>query len=188
MIPTQYRITIAGRAGSAGASTDGFIDATRVETYMAGSPASVPTTFANSVAKERGNMRFRFLQQQLQLECNIYIENIVAAGANANTAPTSFVFTAHVERGNDVLFTRDELNNNAPLTGVDALKRMIARALIQSSVSTGDIFDPTQSTDDGAGGVKTAAARRGIRVETLTVGGLYSNLTDAAASVTVAAL
>lgn len=186
MIPTQYRITIAGKSGSAGAATDGFIDAKRVEQYMA--EGSAPTTYVNSVAKERANLRFRFLQQQLQLEGNIYIENIVAAGGNANTAPTSFVFTAIVERGDSVLFTRDETNNNAPLTGVDALKRMVARALIEGRTITTDLFDPTTSTDDGAGGTKTAAARRGIRVETLTVAGLYLNLTDATASVTVVAL
>lgn len=177
---SMYRVTIAGV--TAAAPGDGFIDNMTIEQYMRDGSAA-PTTLDQTTAKERANLRYKLLTQQLSLETNIYVSDIVAAGGSASAAPSSFVFTATVEHGDDSLFTRDEANNNAEMTGVDALKRYVARALITSRTTNSDIYDPTKTT---APGNQTMAARAGTRINQITVGKLAANLTAATALVTVA--
>lgn len=181
MLSTLYSVTIAGVNNAAPA--DGFIDPNTVENYMAA--GSAPTTFDQSTAKERANARFQFLQQQIQLEANVYLSNFVTPAGDAATPPTSFTFVAEIERGDDVLFTRDELNPGQDLTGIDALTRWIARALVESRTTIRMIYDPTKATTPGN---STPAARFGIREVPVTIGALYSNLTNAEASITVTAL
>jgi hypothetical protein len=181
MLSTLYSVTIAGVNNAAPA--DGFIDYTTIEQYMA--QGSIPTTYAQTTAKERANIRFKFLQQQIQNEANVYLTNFVAAGGSSTAAPSSFTFTAEVERGDSVLFTRDETNNNAEMTGMDALTRWIARALIESRTTISDVYDPTKETTPGN---STPAARFGVRETSITVGKLYSNLTTATAAITVTKL
>ena len=180
-LSTFYKVTIAGVNNAAPA--DGFIDNMTIEQY--GAAGSNATTFAQTTTKERGNLRFEFLQQQIQLEANVYISNTSSPGGSATAAPSSFVFTAEIERGDSVLFTRDELNNAAPLTGTAALKRWIARALCEGRVTIRMIYDPTMGTTPGN---STQYARFGVREVQLEAAKLYNNLTSAEASITVVAL
>lgn len=175
---TQYRVKITGV--NAATPSDGFIDKKTIEHYM--QEGSAPTTYAQSEAKERANIRFDFLQQQLQLEANLYITNFVATGASATDAASEVSFVVEVERGDAVLFTRDELQDGAALTGKDAIARWVARALTQSRTTFGDIYDPTKAPTLGN---ETPAARYGVRVAQIVVGALSGNLTAATALVTV---
>lgn len=181
MISTYYSVTIAGV--NKAAPSDGFVDQNTIEQYMA--EGSEPATFDQTVAKERANVRFAFIQQQAQLEANVYFSNFQTPGGSATTAPTSFTFTAEIERGDSVLFTRDELNGGAEIVGMPALVRWIARALCEARTTVRDIYDPTQGTTPGN---SLPYARFGVREETITIGALYSNLTAAEASITVTAL
>lgn len=178
---TSYSVQITN--ATAAAPGNGFIDPTTIEAYMAAN--SLPATYAQCQAKERGNVRFDFLQQQVQLEANVYMTNLTASGASATAEATSFSFTAVVERGDDVLVTRDESNPGSYLTGTAALKRWVARALVESRTCFGDIYDPTLATTPGN---TTTAARYGIRTEQITVGALKTTLTAAEALITVTAL
>jgi hypothetical protein len=179
--PTSYSVTIAGVV--AASPSDGFIDNTKLEQYMAaGAPA---TTYVQAQAKERGNYRFRFLQQAVQFEANVYMENMDAPGGTGATAPTSFSFTAVVERGDDVLVTRDETNAGATLTGVACLKRWVARALVRQQTQMGVIYDPTEGTTKGN---TTPAARYGARIEPIVVGALAADLPTAEALITITKL
>jgi hypothetical protein len=173
-----YSVVIAGVTGSA--PSDGFIDNTTILQYMAA--GSEPTTLDQSTSKVRGNIRFKLLQQQIQLESNVYMDEYVAAGGSAIAQPTSFAFTATVEHGDDSLFTRDETNANAPLTGVDALKRWIARSMILGTTLLHEVYDPTQATSRGA--IEPFA--RDTTVDLLvTAGALCADLTTATALITV---
>jgi hypothetical protein len=107
MINSLYTVTITPLA--AASPRDGFIDSQSMSQYIDGG-ATAPTTLAQGEAKARANMRYTMLCQQLQLNANIYMEEVVGAGGNCTTAPTSFVFIANVERGDSVITTADELN------------------------------------------------------------------------------
>lgn len=179
---TSYRVTIAGVTATA--PRDGFIDNKTVERHVADG-ATAPTTYAQTTAKERANIRFDFLQQQIQLQANVYIVDIETAGATATTPATSFVFTAQVERGDEVLYTLDEQNVGQVLTGEDALKRWVARSLTIARNTYGDIYDPTKTTTPGN---STPEARYGVRLEKFDVGALAADLTAAEALVTIVAL
>jgi hypothetical protein len=181
MPSTWFRVTINGAAAPTTAPKDGFIDNKSIETYV-GEGSAAPTTLVQTTAKERANIRFKFLQQQLQLEGNVYIQDIVATGGSSVAAPTSFVFTAVSERGDEMLFTRDETASGAPLTGIPALTRMIARALCEARTINAMVFDPTKTPTAGN---STPEARFGQRNVAVEVGAVASNLTTAAATVTI---
>lgn len=178
-IESIYQITIQGQSGVA--PNDGFIDPTNIVWYMAnGAPA--PTSLANSMAKTRANIRFKFLQQQLNQTCNIYTNNSNAIGANCNTPASSLVFNAVIERGDSFITTYDELNVGVTLTGVDALTRMVARALIESRTSMEvNFYDPTQTS---APGNSTVAQRVGVRTDYIAIGPVAANLAAATTLVT----
>lgn len=180
-----YRVTIDGSSAPTTAPNDGFIDNIKTQDYMA-QGAAAPTTLAQTTAKERGNIRFKFLQQQLQYDANVYVNETISTNGSAIAQPTSFVFTAVVERGDDVLFTRDELNNGAPLVGTDALVRWIARALVEARPSINcDLWDPTQTPTAGN---TMPAARYGEKVLTIEVEAIASNLTAATSMVSLVKL
>lgn len=177
---TFYRVTLTNPGGLV-APANGWVDNVRVETYL---QTSVPGgfSFAQSQAKERGNMRFADVIGQLQMMANLYIENTVSTGADAATEPTAFAFTAEVERGDDVLVTRNDLGG-VDLTGAAAIRRCVARALIMTYTRNALVYDPTATV---APGNATSFARNPGRTAALTVGALAANLTAAEALVTVA--
>jgi hypothetical protein len=180
-ISTYYTISIANSTGAAPAN--GFVDNKKIEQYMAA--GSNPTTYAHCQAKERGNVRWQFIVEQILRMANIYPSQMVATGASATAEADPFVFHAEVERGDSVLQTPDENNAGTTLVGIAALKRCVARGLIESRTSNRDILDPTLATTPGN---TTQAARYGIRVESLTTGPASANLTAAEALITITVL
>jgi hypothetical protein len=181
MPQTSYLVTISGV--TAAAPGDGFIDNTTVEQYVQAG-AAAPTTFNQTVAKARANMRFKFLQQQLQFDANVYIANVVATGGTATSQPSSFVFTALVEQGDGTLHAYDETANGADLNGTAALKRWVARALVAMRTTPMAVLDPTAAPTIGNA---MAYPRRGYRVEPIVTGPLAANLTAANSLITVVA-
>jgi hypothetical protein len=180
---TTYYTVVINATGLGGANpADGFIDNTKCEQYMAASSPTTPTTKANSITKERANSRFEMLRYKLGIMANVYFTNIVATGADANTAATAFNFTAIVERGDAVLVTEDENTPGTFLNGAAALTRCIARALIATKDDFADYYDPTTVA---APGNVTLAVRMGIRTERVTVGALAGDLATATTKITV---
>lgn len=165
-------------------NSDGFIDHTKIEQYMA--TGAAPTTVAQSLTKERANIRFDLLNQNLSLSGNIYVNNPVATGGNATTSPTNFAFTAHVERGDSILSTADETSPGTTLTGAAALKRFVARALLTSSTNDQqEYYDPTPTGALTANGATVSAIRVGSRIEKVTAGKLANTVSEAEAVITV---
>lgn len=183
-IATFYNVVITAPSSNT-APSDGFVDPVKVEQYLtdlANPPANF--TFAASQAKRRANQRFYFMVSQLGLMANVYLHNVVAVGADASTPPTSLTFIVEIERGDDVLVTRDELNPPAFLMGTVALARCIARGLMENQTLVSDVFDPTKTTTTGPYG-STPAIRFGTRIMPLVIGPLASSLAAAQATVTV---
>jgi len=180
-ISTYYRVVID--AVSEAAPRDGFIDNTKVEQYLA-VVGSIPAGFdlADSRAKERANVRYDDVVNRLSQMANLYVSNISAPSADAETAPTEFAFTVEIERGDDILATHDESTPGVVLTGTAAIARCVARSMISTLIVMVDTFDPTKTTGPGN---LTQAVRRGTRIETLTIGSLAANLAAAAALIEV---
>jgi hypothetical protein len=181
MISTYYRVEIAAIAGTANAA--GFVDATRVETYMMNGGAA-PASYTNSTNKERANVRYKLVLENVQTMGNMYVSNVIATGATVDTAPTKIGMTFEVERGDSILYTRDELTPGVELSGANAIIRCVARALCETKVIRGEIYDPTLSAPLNS----NAYARAGSRLEMITVGALSNSVTTAGASVTVTKL
>jgi len=164
---------------------DGGIDPNTCAYYMYQDSGTTNTTEAG-YAKARGNIRFKFLCQQVSFMQNVALTNVIAVGADQNTDPTSLTFTAEVERGIDTLNTPDEENTGVILTGISALIRMIARALIEQRLSIEtDVYISTETTLPPGQGSATAADRNPDLITDIDVGPIASSLTAATALITV---
>lgn len=180
-VSTNYLVSIANSTGAA--PNDGFVDATTIEQYMAA--ASAPTSYTQSQAKERANVRWLFLVQQLGLMANCYTSQIVPTGASSTTEASPFVFHVEIERGDSVLQTPDETAAGTTLIGAAAIARCVARALIQTRTTVRDMYDPTLATTPGNA---TLSARYGTRLDQLITGPAAATLTAATALITVTKL
>jgi hypothetical protein len=139
-IPVYYRIEIDGSGLGGTAPDDGFIDNQRAREYD-----PLPSTLDASRAKERGNVRYGELIRQLSdniSPVNHTPRQIVAPGRDGDTPPTSFDFTVVFDRP-EYLRTEDETNPGTFLTGVDAVTRFVARALVQERYDNREIYNPT---------------------------------------------
>ncbi len=171
------------------AESQGFIDPKKIEHYMgdATSPTT-PSTAALSRAKERGNIRYDMMIGSLGLMGNMYVSNVVATGANANTAPSTLAFRLTVEHGVEVLVTPNESSPGTFLYGPAAIKRVIARTLLASRTDSGDFYDPTTKSGTVADGTSVNAVRVGNRIEDIQVTAAAADLAEAESVITVTAV
>lgn len=187
MLSTFYRVSIAAIAGTANSA--GFIDPTTVEAYMAQNAAAQPASLTTSTNKVRANVRYKNVVEKLQEIGNMYVSNVVVTGATVDTAPSNVAFTLEVERGDDILTTRDDANAAIEITGANAIVRAVARGLCEARVNkVSPVYDPTKTTAAQNGSVSNAAARVGSATLTFTVGALANSVTTASSSVTVTKL
>ena len=176
-----YDITIAGVGGSA--PSDGFIDYKTVYVYMNASNGSdAPSTLAKATAKARANRRHKSVVTSLINYGALTITTITATGSpNCDTAPSTMVY--RLEGDIARVSTPDEANSGQTLTGMAAVKRIVARALLKAETVGLEVFDPTTST---APGNSTLYNRTGPRFFEAVVGALYTVRATAEASITVA--
>ena len=179
MAKTYYNVTITSLTGL-GSDGGGFIDNKTIEQYMAA--GSTPTTVAQSIDKERANIRYGRMIGKLGMMANLYVSNIAATGANAIAAPTSFNFTLESEHGDGPLST---ISNAVVYTGNAAIKRCIAHSLIENFYETGDYYDPSISNGITANGTFQTAPRVGVRIERMTSNAVANSISVAEAAITV---
>jgi hypothetical protein len=186
MLSTYYRVSIAGISGTGDAA--GFIDAKKVEYYMANGGAA-PASLTTSTNKVRANVRFKDVVENLQLMGNVYVSNVVANAATVDTAPSDISFTLESERGDETLITPDENTPGAYLTGANAIVRCVARGLTESRLNyVYPVYNPTLTTAAQNGGTSNAAVRIGSGTITFNVAALSNSVSSAASSVTVTPL
>lgn len=113
----------------------------------AGNQGGSPSTLAQSLNKERATMRWDNVVIELgQLISPVFLGEIVKTGNYDGTAAvTTLTFTVGYDRAN-YLVTENELSAGNYLYGADCVKRLIARALVQTTVGNQEIFDPTITT------------------------------------------
>lgn len=182
VIPVYYNVTIEAVTGAS--PSDGFIDPTPLKNYIDNDGTNLETGWAkdldSALAKTRANYRWLFVVQQCSLLLNpLYIIDILTPGADQDTAPTSVEFTIVYDRP-DYLNTVDETDPSVTLSGADAIKRFVARAMCANRETNAVVMDPTQLT-----GSTTQQVHRGETVEDIVIGPLCNSVTTAEASITV---
>ena len=187
MTVSRFRVSINRITGTGDAN--GFIDPIKVEQYMAAEFGDDDAdTYEKSKEKERANVRWDWVIQHVQSMGNLYVSDIDTGAADANTPPDVLTFTLTTDREEGMLITHDEENPGQELTLAPAIKRCIARALMQKRDTVMvDIYDPTKTRnpwDQEA----PLLERVGSRSVAIKVDRLAADLTVANAAITVTKL
>ena len=180
---TLYDVTISSISKSS--PSDGFVDPYRIDYYRALPDAPKGTDMDTMIVKKKGFVRWHRIECQLQTLGNIYISNISAPGADINTLPTSVSFRLFIEHGSDSLYALDEQNAGQKLTGLNALKRAIARALISALDVNQEVWDPTTVSKNN---VDYDVLKFGYRTIEVNVGALAASITEANSHITITAV
>jgi len=135
-----FEVTIDATGLGGSAPADGFID--NLDPRGWSGVSSWPTTPTSALAKTRAWIRWRGMVQELSLMVNpVNFVAITKPGATQDNPATSLTFTVVYDKV-DFLHTSDEINGGI-LSGVDCIKRLIARALIRNYHVRCSIYDPT---------------------------------------------
>jgi len=138
-VPRNFKVTIA--VSIANGTNQGFIDHQSVALYGAKVSPVFPATLNNSLAKERSNMRYLAVIQNISENISPVITGIVS-NATVDAVGTSFSFVASYDRS-DYLYTRNELSNQVLITDpIAAIKRQVARAFVRDLTSVQTIYVP----------------------------------------------
>lgn len=115
--------------------------------FAAGNQGGTPTTYAQSLSKERATMRWDAVVFELGwLISPVFLGEIAKTGDITGIEPvTTLSWTVAYDRAS-YLSTEDELNPGVQLTGAACIKRLIARALVNTYVGNQEIYDPTLTT------------------------------------------
>lgn len=168
-----FDITIDGTAFAANsAPNDGFFEPS--DTF----DSAWPSTRAIAIAKGRGYRRYKLLTMMLT-NLGLTAMSHTVTGGDDDTAPSSIDLTVTVVNAH----TDDEENAGQTLSGVDAIKRVVARALLVNESYNFEIFDPTDITIVQNGANKTV--KKGITLETFAVGPIAASLAAAEGAITV---
>lgn len=149
--------------------------------YAAGSYGGYPTTYALSLAKERANMRWEQIVNNLGLLISpVFLDDVIKTGNFTGEAPvTTMAWTVGYDRPSHLAY-EDSTSPGTLLTGVNALKRLVAEALVVDLTGNQEIFDPTIQ------GYGNASARPNpLEIAKITAGALDNVITDVEANITV---
>ena len=105
--------------------------------------SSQPTTGSAGLLIERANMRWEAVVRGASTTIQpLFTASFTSVNRTADVPEDDLEFTLTYDRP-EYLDTEDESAAPARLTGVDAVKRLIARELIQDVVENRQIYDPT---------------------------------------------
>lgn len=161
---------------------DGFIDPKLANNYLSvdsttGQLTGWPSSNDNALAKARGNVRWNIVKEQLGLTLNVLsVNNVVVTGGDINTDPTSVSFDVVYDRPS-ALFTNDEYNTGVVLSGADAVKRFVARALLLSRSINYTVLNSVENIPD--------PISKSYETVSLEVGPVASDISSVNAVITV---
>jgi len=152
--------------------------------FAAGTYGGFPTTYALSLAKERANMRWEQIVVNLGLLISpVYLDDVIKTGNFTGEAPvTTLAWTVGYDRV-PYLRYEDSANPGTYLTGVNALKRLVAEALVVDLQGNQEIFDPTIQ---GYG--NTAARPNPLEITRVTAAALDNNVATVEGNITVSVI
>lgn len=142
---------------------EGFIDNKKIEQY---NPTSITTNQA--IAKKRANTRYHNIIMVVGMVSNPTVTDIIAEDAGFDSEASTFTMTMSFVSRESLAIVRDDVK----IEGEDALKRLIAEALVGDRTITVDYYDATKL----------------VAVTLLEVGELASTPEDAEAFITITEL
>ena len=174
--PLHWMVPISVSDGTAGITAQlGFVSPTI-------STVAAPSTLAYSIAKSRGNWRWKILLEQIGLTGTINsISAVALTGVDLTfaTNPTAIQFNVTVN--NDQYYSYDFSGNL--IYGATAIQYNVARALTTSETLLDVVFNPTNTIPTPPPTI--AAGQSSLTVQ---VGALTASNTTALAAITVTAL
>lgn len=146
-----------------------------------------PTTYNNSKAIARSNIRYHEMIGQLLTLSDFKLDNISSVGRTKDAAATSFSFNLTYYRDRiSYLKTADETNPGTYLTGIAAIKRVIARALSTNYYQNFSFWDPTvRVTRTNTNTTTQTTPPRGWAFEQVDALALFASVTLAEAAITI---
>lgn len=146
-----------------------------------------PTSYNNSKAIARSNIRYHEVIGQLLTLSDFAIDNIARAGRTKDAAATSLSFDLTYYRDRIYyLKTEDESNPGTYLTGTNAIKRVIARALSTNYYQNFSFWDPTvRVTRTNTNTTSQTTPPRGWAYEQVDAVALYADVATAEAAITI---
>lgn len=106
-----------------------------------------PTTDAKGLLRERGNMRWEKVVQQLGKHVQCDIMNVNITEANGDAQASALGFTVRYERDS---FNREEdvVTPGSYLTGADCIKQLVATGITSShSILRTNVWQPVSQSD-----------------------------------------
>ena len=143
--PVMYRVEIdmstyatSGNGGGGVTPNPSEVDGTKYK-YSGGS--TKPTTNANALLRERGNLRWQKVAEALSKHAQPDIFSISITEANGDTQATSLAFTVSYER--DAFNSEvDVADATSTLTGADCIAQLVATAISSSNTELRLIYQP----------------------------------------------
>lgn len=139
------KIQLASANGQPFALLDGSVAGSLAKLgFTAGNYGGYPTTYALSLAKERANMRWEQIVNNLGLLISpIFLNDVIKTGNFTGEAPVAtMAWTVGYDRPSHLVY-EDSSSPGSYLTGAAALKRLVAEALSVPLQGNQEIFDPT---------------------------------------------
>ncbi len=139
------KIQLASANGQPFALLDGTVVGSLAKLGLtAGNYGGFPTTYALSLAKERANMRWEQIVNNLGLLISpIFLNDVIKTGNFTGEAPVAtMAWTVGYDRPSHLVY-EDSSSPGSYLTGAAALKRLVAEALSVPLQGNQEIFDPT---------------------------------------------
>jgi len=174
--PGLERVEINYYTVDIGALVSGYVDHITPEQY--GVTSALPSTNVLSYQKEAENMRWEEIIRQVSDNIQpLRTTGVLVTGADEDTPGTAMTFTLSYDRV-EYLRTEDEENLGTYLTGADAIKRWVERALIVERTENRFVYKPDFAP--------TTTVRSGPAIESIT--SVAAEATLPIASVTVTAV
>lgn len=124
----------------------------------------LPNSLLISRAKERANLRWKLILQQITITNVIDTVSDIVSDGNLTTAPTSISF--NIQTGHN--YYDYDINGNL-IYGSYAIKNAVARALINDYSENCSIWDPTKINQDPPTGTITERVLAGKLADTLNI-------------------
>lgn len=169
-MPNIYNVSIAQIAGPA---EQGFIDNLKIQ-YRSDEPYSL--TVEQCDANRRGVLRWTRVIESLSMVANPTITEVEAVGATATSVATEFKFTVSFVSDEALTIVRDGVT----LDTDEALKQLIAEALVGDVVKHVTVQDPEVEGEDG-----TMLAGKVERILDMEVLGLGDDVDAVKGSITI---
>lgn len=182
--PTEFTVTITANIDDQReekyAQEAGAADANNPEDYW-------PTDKAAALEIAKANIRYHAMIDQLSLMSLFNIFGIERTGRTKDTPASELTFKLDFYRDRvTYLKTEDELNPGTYLTGIDAIKRCIARALSVDYNQNYSFWDPTVTvTRTNTNTTNQTTPPRGWAYEMVLAEKEFADVTTAEAAITV---